>query len=43
MVVYTNAMLVECDRRGKKSDLLKPYQDDPERNSVEDESYEMPS
>jgi len=42
LVAYTNAILIEWDRRGKKSDLLKPFQDDSERNLVQDEFYKMP-
>ena len=42
LVAYTNAMLVEWARRGKKNELLKPYQDDAERNLVQKEEYKLP-
>jgi hypothetical protein len=42
LVAYCNAMLVEWARRGKKNDLLKPYQNDKERNLVQEKDYEMP-
>ncbi len=42
LVAYTNEMLNEWERRGKKNELLKPYQDDGERNLVEEDVYELP-
>lgn len=42
LVAYVNAMLVEWARRGKNNELLKPYQNDAERNLVQKEEFELP-